>query len=33
MDGERATVSCAVLVDEREITRAQSEHRRIALPQ
>jgi acyl-coenzyme A thioesterase PaaI-like protein len=32
IDGERATVSCAVFVNERQTTRAQSEHRRIALP-
>ena len=33
MDGERATVSCAVFVNEREMSRARSEHRRVALPQ
>jgi acyl-coenzyme A thioesterase PaaI-like protein len=33
IDGEHATVSCEVFVNERETTRAQSEHRRIALPQ
>jgi acyl-coenzyme A thioesterase PaaI-like protein len=33
IDGEHATVSCAVVVDERETTRAHSEHRRIALHQ
>jgi len=32
MHGEYAAVSCAVYVDERETTRAQTEHRRIALP-
>jgi hypothetical protein len=33
IDDERATVSCSVFVNDRETTRAQSEHRRIALPQ
>jgi len=33
IDSERATVSCAVFVNERETSRAQSEHRRLALPQ
>jgi acyl-coenzyme A thioesterase PaaI-like protein len=33
LDAERATVSSLVLVDEREATRALSEHRRIAIPQ
>jgi acyl-coenzyme A thioesterase PaaI-like protein len=31
IDHERATVSCAVFVDEREMSRARSEHRRISL--
>jgi acyl-coenzyme A thioesterase PaaI-like protein len=29
---EHATVSCAVFVNDRETTRAQTQHRRIALP-
>jgi acyl-coenzyme A thioesterase PaaI-like protein len=31
IDGDRATVSCSVFVDGRETTRAQTEHRRVAL--
>ena len=31
IDGRRATVTSAVFVDERETTRARSEHRRVAL--
>ena len=33
IDGERATVSSAVFVNERETSRAQSEHRRTAMAQ
>ena len=32
IDEETATVSCSVFVDDRETTRAHSEHRRISLP-
>jgi acyl-coenzyme A thioesterase PaaI-like protein len=32
LDRDGATVSCSVFVDDRETTRAQSEHRRVALP-
>ena len=32
IDGDTATVSCSVFVDDRETTRARSEHRRISLP-
>ena len=31
IDADAATVSCSVVVDDREMTRARSEHRRIAL--
>lgn len=33
IDDEEATVMCSVFVDDRETTRARSEHRRIPLPQ
>jgi hypothetical protein len=33
IDGERAAVFCAVFVNGRQTSRAESEHRRIALPQ